>query len=113
MENNRKKITLPLTKKEVIVKEWITAGERKAIDTAGLAGIEFDSKGNTTKKFDAVEITKEKEKETVGAFIVSFAGNENLDKETLYNSLLQLPDEDFKYLLGLFDSPVLNATQGE
>lgn len=87
MEDNKRTLKLPVSGKTAVIKNWITAKEKR-----GLLG---DYAGKIEKDKIDMTLVEEYEKALIG-FVVLELGD---DKEKLYEKALELPSNDYELLI--------------
>lgn len=93
-----KKITTPIGSKEVEIKEWITGRESEYIDELQYEAIavKADMTGKADiSKIDLKKIITETAHRKIETFVVSIAGS----KENILETALNMPEEDYKFIL--------------
>jgi hypothetical protein len=96
MERETIKITTPLEKHEVVLKAWLTGGERRALRNAFLSKMDIsvgEDKVNT-EKVNSAEVIEEAENKTFETVIVSIDG----DSKDIVKRLLEMRDTDYNFV---------------
>lgn len=95
MEQKTKKITTPIAKVVVELKEWITGGEYREIKNVVLKEMKIQTIGTESKidpmTGDFIELTENKE---ISVVVVSVNGK----KEDILKTILALPNKDYQFI---------------
>jgi hypothetical protein len=94
MEREKTQITLPLSKKVVVLKKWLTGRERKDFNSAIFSGQEF-SPNEDFKPVIKGEMIGKLQDEQVKAYV------ESIDdiKDNILEIVLDLRDKDYNFIL--------------
>lgn len=94
MERETKKIITPIDKQEVVIKSWLTGGEKRDITNSLINGIKMDSSGTTDINMtsDLVNKSQDTALETI---IVSVDGKE----EDVLKRVLDMKSKDFDFVV--------------
>ena len=106
-------IKLPITGKEVLVRNWITAKERAEINKKIAEGIEIDPITRQPKAGGDILVEKDIElkKEVLNKYVVKIDGKEvNNAGEILFD---ELPDKDFEFLFEACENADLDEKKKE
>ena len=103
MERETKKVKLPKSQSEVEIKTYLTGREAREISGVYLkeaeVGINLETGKPEMKSINA-ELANEAQNKAIEILVVSLAGK----NEKLLDSILDLRQEDFDFLIGELDS---------
>lgn len=91
---------LPVTKQEVVIKEYATGRELRAISNAMLDGVNYQYKGDKVES-DSVPYAKAdaQEDKTIEVMVVSLGGS----TENIVDRVLDLPKTDYTFIKKLIN----------
>lgn len=93
MERETRSLTTPVKKQTVIIKDWITGREKRAITEVFLNGSEFQEDGNKPK-FKG-ELVNTSQDITIKTLVVSVDGK----TDNVLETVLDMHSEDFEFLI--------------
>lgn len=95
MNAQTKKITTPITKVEIEIKEWITGADAEYISEAILEGVKIKTEKNTANldKFNMSALAEQTHRE-IEKFVVSVNGV----KENILKTVMELPESDYEFV---------------
>lgn len=96
MERQTKTITTPVGKIEVVLYEWLTGGEKRALTSIFLKDVDIETRG-TTPKFTGLKgsIVEEAENLAIETIVVSIGGN----KENKLEGVLAMHARDYQFIV--------------
>jgi len=94
MERETKKLTLPISKKEVEIKTYITGRESREIRDVFLKEMKVSGVGGEVKEVNA-SLQSEAENKAIKIIIVSING----DKNDILDKILDLPLRDYNFVM--------------
>lgn len=98
MERETTEIVTPVDKIPVVLKTYLTGGERRAINTPYLrqAKIKVEDDGSTTKNIEySADIDNEVQDITIQQVVVSVNGK----SDNILSDILNLKDDDFTFVV--------------
>lgn len=96
MDRPTVEITLPKTKKKLVLNEYLTAAEERTIKNSFLGDVTFKYKGKEAESSD-VQATRAdvQEDKTIELMVVSIDGS----KENIISTVQNLPSKDHRFLM--------------